>query len=106
MAEAPLWLPSSASSIGAVAHHDYGFANDDLSVALGDEMRLLSGNKQTWFTEICCYVPATLGQGDPRGSLSYGQGFEYGSLHLPMAYRTHFGGFVARQWLEHFSWLI
>ena len=86
MAEAPFCLGSAAGNIGVVAHHDYGFASDTLSAAMGAEARLISGNKHTWFTEICCYVPSDSSQAnDPTTSLTYAQGYEYVSPFLSLS---------------------
>jgi hypothetical protein len=75
--EAPIWLPSAASSIGAVAHHNYGFDADILEAGLGVEARGLSGGKDTWFTEICCYIPQDSSDAsNPTTQLVYGQGYE------------------------------
>jgi len=84
--EAPLWLPSAAGSVGAVAHHNYGFDADVLEAGLGIEAGNLSGGKDTWFTEICCYIAQDSGDsGNPTTQLVYGQGYDptiIGALQL------------------------
>ena len=74
--EAPTWLPDAASSIAAVSHHQYSFADDQQVAQLGAMARNLSG-KPSWFTEICCFKAAnSLRVDDPSAPLTYSQGFE------------------------------
>ncbi|KZP00744.1 glycoside hydrolase family 30 protein [Calocera viscosa TUFC12733] len=68
------WLPGAASSLGAVSHHDYLFADDTALQLMGEQGRQLSG-KQMWFTEICCFVGAGEST-DPAAALVYGQGYD------------------------------
>ena len=74
--EAPTWLGAAAGSIAAVAHHQYGFANDATDKQLGEVGRNLSG-KETWFTEICCFGAADGSQAsNPAAPLTYKESFE------------------------------
>ena len=74
--EAPTWLGAAAGSIAAVAHHQYGFANDATDKQLGEVGRNLSG-KETWFTEICCFGAADSSQAsNPAAPLTYKESFE------------------------------
>ncbi|EJU00965.1 glycoside hydrolase family 5 protein [Dacryopinax primogenitus] len=73
--EADLWIPGAAGSIAVISHHDYLFAADTALQAMGDQGRYLSGGKQMWFTEICCFVGAE-NSTDPASALAYGQGYD------------------------------
>ena len=75
--EAPTWISSAASSLAAIAHHQYGFGNDNAMAQMGQTARNLSGGVGTWFTEICCWGAADSSRsGDPSAPLTYEQGFE------------------------------
>ncbi|KZO92666.1 glycoside hydrolase family 30 protein [Calocera viscosa TUFC12733] len=84
--EIPLWLPQAKNHIAAVAHHDYLFADDRSSAMMGVEGRGLSGGKEMWFTEICCFKAADDDRaGDPLATLAYGQTYDpsmVGALQL------------------------
>lgn len=55
IADAPIWLNETVGrSLGANAHHQYGFANASRQQQVFEEGRNLSGGVPTWFTEICC----------------------------------------------------
>ena len=74
---APTWIPSAASSLAAIAHHQYGFGNDNAVTQMGQLGRSLSGGVETWFTEICCWAAADSSRArDPAAPLTYRQGFE------------------------------
>ena len=74
--EAPTWLPDAASSLAVISHHQYGFADDNTVAEMGELARNLSG-KETWFTEICCFMPANSADSqNPAAPLTYSQGFE------------------------------
>jgi hypothetical protein len=82
-ADAPSWLATAAAndSISVVSHHQYGFADDSTVAQMGDLGRNLSGGKQTWFTEICCFGAADPAQAnDPGAPLTFQAGFEYAQL--------------------------
>jgi len=77
ISESPTWLPSAASSIGSICHHNYGFASNAQAAQMGAQARNLSGGKSTWFTEICCYAAANSADaGDPTTQLTYTEGFD------------------------------
>ena len=75
--EAAEWIPEAAESLGAVCHHNYGFSDDADVSEMGALGRNLSGGKDTWFTEICCFksADATLAS-DPAAPVTWSQGFE------------------------------
>lgn len=73
--EAATWIPSAKNSIAAISHHQYGFASDSAVALMGSTGRNLSGGKDTWFTEICCFK-ASDGSSNPAAPLTYSQGFE------------------------------
>jgi hypothetical protein len=76
--EASTWIPNAKSSLAAIAHHQYGFGNDNAVAQLGQTARNASGGVETWFTEICCWGAADSSRsGDPAAPLTYKQGFEY-----------------------------
>lgn len=80
--EAPTWLPDAADSLAAVCHHQYGFDADATVAQEGNLARNLSGGKETWFTEICCYGAANAADREnPAAALTYSQGYE--SVHAP-----------------------
>ena len=55
IADAPIWLNETVGkSLGANAHHQYGFASASRQQQVFEEGRNLSGGVPTWFTEICC----------------------------------------------------
>lgn len=75
--EAPIWLPASKSSLAAISHHQYGFADDQQVALLGETGRNLSDGRETWFTEICCFAAADPSSAsDPAAPLTYSGGFE------------------------------
>lgn len=75
--EAPIWLPDSKSSVAAISHHQYSFADDQQVALLGETGRNLSGGKETWFTEICCFAASNSSlASDPAAPLTYSGGFE------------------------------
>ncbi|KAL5513444.1 hypothetical protein ACEPAH_3843 [Sanghuangporus vaninii] len=76
ISEAPIWLSAGASSISAVSHHQYSFADDGSAAEMGAMARSLSG-KPSWFTEICCFKAANSAQAsNPAAPLTYSQGFD------------------------------
>ncbi|EJU03305.1 glycoside hydrolase [Dacryopinax primogenitus] len=84
--EIPLWLPLAKAHIAAVAHHDYLFADERSLTAMGVEGRALSGGKDMWFTEICCFKTREgEREGDPLAPLAFGQTYDptiVGALQL------------------------
>jgi O-glycosyl hydrolase len=85
--DAPTWLPSAASSnsVSVISHHQYGFADDSTAAQMGNLGRQLSGGKDMWFTEICCFGAADSSRaGDPSAPLTYKGGFEY--VCIPFLY--------------------
>ncbi|KAL5492700.1 hypothetical protein ACEPAI_4147 [Sanghuangporus weigelae] len=76
ISEAPTWLSDGASSISAVSHHQYSFADDGTVAEMGAMARSLSG-RPSWFTEICCFRAADSAQANnPAAPLAYSQGFD------------------------------
>jgi len=84
--EIPLWLPQAKNHIAAVAHHDYLFADERTSRLMGAEGRALSGGKDMWFTEICCWKTRDEeGMGDPLAPIAFGVTYDptmVGALQL------------------------
>ncbi|GJJ15260.1 hypothetical protein Clacol_009536 [Clathrus columnatus] len=75
--EAPIWLPDSKNSLDAISHHQYGFADDQQVALLGQTARNLSGDTESWFTEICCFAASDPSSADdPAAPLVYSGGFE------------------------------
>lgn len=75
--EAPVWIPAAKAGLAAISHHQYSFADDADVAQLGATGRNLSGGKETWFTEICCYAALDSTQAqNPAAALTYSQGFD------------------------------
>ncbi|KAF8589619.1 glycoside hydrolase family 30 protein [Ramaria rubella] len=75
--EAPIWIPNAKASLAAISHHQYSFADDSSVAQMGATGRNLSGGKETWFTEICCFAASDASQGEnPAAPLTYSEGFD------------------------------
>ncbi|KZT22543.1 glycoside hydrolase family 30 protein [Neolentinus lepideus HHB14362 ss-1] len=76
--DAPIWLSDvSPGALSAVAHHQYGFANDTRVAQIGSVARDLSGGLSPWFTEICCYSETDPSEaGDPLATIAWGQTYD------------------------------
>jgi O-glycosyl hydrolase len=76
--EAPVWIPTAKAGLSVISHHQYSFADDSDVAQLGATGRNLSGGKDTWFTEICCYAALDSSQAqNPAAQLTYSGGFEF-----------------------------
>ncbi|TDL26630.1 glycoside hydrolase [Rickenella mellea] len=82
LSEAQTWLPSAASSVGAVCHHQYSFPNDALAAQMPATAKQYAPGKETWFTEICCFqaIDPTLQSTDPTAPQQFGGGFQPGMI--------------------------
>ncbi|KZT65048.1 glycoside hydrolase family 30 protein [Daedalea quercina L-15889] len=78
IADAPIWLNTTVGkSLGANAHHQYGFANATLQQQVFEEGRNLSGGVPTWFTEICCYSATDESEAsDPLAAIAWGEQYD------------------------------
>ncbi|EPT00682.1 hypothetical protein FOMPIDRAFT_113961 [Fomitopsis schrenkii] len=78
IADAPIWLNETVGkSLGANAHHQYGFANASRQQQVFEEGRNLSGGVPTWFTEICCYSAVDASEAnEPLATIGWGEQYD------------------------------